>query len=76
MATLSYAYAESAVLLEELAVESHPMTHDLCRVHADGVKVPRGWNLFDVRNQPSEGGTNTIRDGCGANGAALRLVGA
>lgn len=80
MATLSYAYEESTVWLEELAVESHPMTHDMCRLHADAVKVPRGWDLNDVRPQPIErraAEAAVAKPGNRvANGAALRLVGA
>jgi hypothetical protein len=80
VATLSYAYAESAVWLEELAAESHPMTHDLCRLHADAVKVPRGWDLNDVRSPPP-GRSEMEPPGAAhrdqvANGAGLRLVGA
>ena len=80
MATLSYAYAESAGWLEERAVESHPMTHDLCRIHADAVKVPRGWDLNDVRDRAggdcaTDAPVATPGDRV-ANGAALRLVGA
>jgi len=49
VATLSYAYAESTVWLEDLAAEPHPMVHDLCGIHADTVRVPRGWVLRDGR---------------------------
>ena len=47
MATLSYAYADGVVWLEELAPEAHPMVHDLCRLHAANVRVPLGWELRD-----------------------------
>ncbi len=49
VATLSYAYAEGVVWLEDLAAEDHPMVHDLCLLHADTVRVPRGWELRDGR---------------------------
>lgn len=49
VATLSYAYADGVVWLEDLAAEAHPMVHDLCGAHADGVRVPRGWELRDER---------------------------
>ncbi len=48
-ATLSYAYADGVVWLQDLAAEDHPMVHDLCGAHADGVSVPRGWELSDER---------------------------
>lgn len=47
--TLSYDYAGSAVWLDPLAAEAHPMTHDLCDRHADSLSVPRGWQLGDRR---------------------------
>jgi hypothetical protein len=47
VATLSYAYADSIVWLEELAPEAHPMVHDLCRLHASTIRVPLGWVLQD-----------------------------
>jgi len=46
-ATLSYAYADSIVVLENLSDEAHPMVHDLCAGHAAAVRVPRGWQLED-----------------------------
>lgn len=55
VATLGYAYAEGVVWLEDLAPEAHPMVHDMCRMHADTVRVPVGWELRDVRDQGHEG---------------------
>jgi hypothetical protein len=46
---MSYAYDDGVVWLEDLADEAHPMVHDLCRPHADAVRVPRGWELRDDR---------------------------
>lgn len=68
MATLSYAYSESVVWLEDLAPESHPMVHDLCDLHATNVRVPRGWTLRDGRRAGAAAAHG------GATG--LRLVGA
>lgn len=48
-ATLAYDYAGQTVWVDPLAVESHPMTHDLCGRHADTLSVPRGWQLHDRR---------------------------
>lgn len=55
VATLAYAYAEGVVWLEDLAPEAHPMVHDMCRMHADTVRVPLGWELRDVRDRGHEG---------------------
>ncbi len=48
-ATLTYHYGAQAAWLERLSTEAHPMTHDLCEAHADGLSVPRGWSLEDRR---------------------------
>lgn len=48
-ATLAYDYAGSSVWIDPLSDESHPMTHDLCTRHADGLSVPNGWVLHDRR---------------------------
>jgi hypothetical protein len=49
-ATLSYDYADRSVIVGPLALEGHPMSHDLCEMHADSTSVPRGWRLEDRRN--------------------------
>lgn len=43
-------------MLDDLAAEAHPMVHDLCRAHAEGLRVPRGWELRDERTASSPGG--------------------
>lgn len=63
MATLAYAYSDGVVWLEDLAPEAHPMVHDLCDLHADTVRVPRGWELRDQRT-------------LGAGPSSLDLIGA
>lgn len=73
MATLSYAYADSVVWLEDLADEGHPMTHDLCEMHASKVRVMRGWELKDTRTDGAPADTTGAQP---AVGGALRLVGA
>lgn len=47
--TLSYDYGAATVWLEPLAVEGHPMTHDLCERHSARTAAPRGWQLVDQR---------------------------
>jgi hypothetical protein len=75
VATLSYAYAESIVWLEELVVEAHPMVHDLCSSHASTVRVPRGWELRDRWSDAQQSGDGLAGDGFGGQGR-LDLVGA
>lgn len=50
ISTLSYAYADGEVWIDDLAAEGHPMTHDLCGRHATRLTVPRGWVLRDRRS--------------------------
>lgn len=76
MATLSYAYADSEVWIEVLTEESHPMTHDLCGMHADAVRVPRGWALNDVRAASDATSGEQPVGQQAVDGVALRLVGA
>ena len=48
--TLSYEYRASQVWLDELTVEREPHDYDLCRRHAEELKVPLGWHLLDRRH--------------------------
>lgn len=48
-ATLHYRYAARTVFLERLSDDAHPMTHDMCEMHADTIRVPQGWKLIDRR---------------------------
>lgn len=50
VATLSYEYARGLVVLDDLADDPHPMVHDLCGSHAEGLKVPLRWELADRRS--------------------------
>lgn len=45
MATLTYVYAESTAVLGPLATYAEPHTYDLCASHAEGLTVPRGWEV-------------------------------
>ncbi len=46
MATLTYVYAESTAVLGPLATYAEPHTYDLCAPHAEGLTVPRGWEIL------------------------------
>jgi hypothetical protein len=48
-ATLTYDYAGRAAWVENLSIEAHPMSYDLCAEHAGTLKVPHGWTLEDRR---------------------------
>lgn len=47
-ATLAYDYPGREVWLMDLD-EATSATHDLCRPHADRMRVPRGWERHDLR---------------------------
>ncbi|MEO6999596.1 MAG: DUF3499 domain-containing protein [Terracoccus sp.] len=48
VATLTYAYADRAVVLGPLATYAEPHTYDLCLVHAERMTAPRGWDVVRV----------------------------
>lgn len=52
-ATFGYDYANQTVFLDVLAEESHPAMYDVCRRHADAMRVPKGWTLVDRRRGPA-----------------------
>lgn len=43
--TLTYAYAESTVVIGPLATRVEPHAYDLCAVHASRLTAPRGWEV-------------------------------
>ncbi|MCB9412962.1 MAG: DUF3499 domain-containing protein [Actinobacteria bacterium] len=45
VATLTYVYSECTAVLGPLATSADPHCYDLCRVHADRMTVPRGWDV-------------------------------
>lgn len=50
VATLSYDYAESTVVLGPLSPVRGPHGYDLCERHAERTSAPRGWQV--VRHKP------------------------
>ena len=48
MATLTYAYADRAVVVGPLATYAEPHTYDLCLEHAERMTAPRGWDVVRV----------------------------
>ncbi|MHA7987238.1 DUF3499 family protein [Rathayibacter sp. CAU 1779] len=49
VATLTYDYADSMVVLGPLSIAHEPHTYDLCAIHADRLSAPQGWQV--VRHQ-------------------------
>ena len=56
VATLTYVYADSTVVLGPLATFAEPHCYDLCAEHAERLTAPRGWEVvrlaLDLEPQP------------------------
>lgn len=46
MATLTYSYRDSTIVVGPLSIYAEPHTYDLCATHADNVHPPRGWEVM------------------------------
>lgn len=57
VATLTYVYADRAVVLGRLATYAEPHAYDLCSGHAVRLTVPRGWDVVrlidELPDQPA-----------------------
>ena len=73
MASLTYSYADSQVVLGPLATRHEPGVFDLCRVHAETLTVPRGWDIIRLPLEPTSPGPSI--DDLDALAAAVRAVG-
>lgn len=51
VATLTYDYGESTVVLGPLAAQAHPHAYDLCKVHSARLTVPRGWDVVRLQTE-------------------------
>jgi len=50
VATLTFVYADSTAVLGPLAFREEPYAYDLCAMHAQRLRAPRGWEV--IRLQP------------------------
>jgi hypothetical protein len=46
VATLTYSYVDSTVVLGPLGTHAEPHAYDLCVEHTDRLTVPRGWEVL------------------------------
>jgi len=46
VATLTYDYADSLVVVGPLSLAREPHTYDLCHVHLERLTVPHGWQTI------------------------------
>lgn len=56
VATLTYVYADSTVVLGPLSQSPEPGTYDLCGRHMERTSAPNGWNVIRL---PLDGVTPT-----------------
>lgn len=54
VATLTYVYADSTVVVGPLATQAEPHCYDLCQSHADRLNAPRGWDLVRITREPQD----------------------
>lgn len=54
VATLTYAYADRAVVLGPLATYAEPHSYDLCANHATRLTVPQGWEVVRLESDGYE----------------------
>jgi hypothetical protein len=52
VATLTYVYADSTVVLGPLATYAEPHCYDLCENHSRRMVPPRGWELVTLNADP------------------------
>ncbi len=45
MATLTYDYADSMMVIGPLSFQKQPGSHDLCAGHSESLTAPVGWTL-------------------------------
>ncbi|MFW2513116.1 DUF3499 domain-containing protein, partial [Demequina sp. SO4-13] len=50
-ATLTYVYADSTVVVGQLAADAEPHSYDLCSHHADRFSAPRGWDVVHIHQE-------------------------
>lgn len=51
VATLTYAYADRAVVVGPLATFAEPHSYDLCADHATRLTPPRGWDIVRLSSE-------------------------
>lgn len=50
-ATLTYVYADSTVVVGQLAEHAEPHSYDLCADHAERFTAPRGWDVVHIHQE-------------------------
>ncbi|HEX2857246.1 MAG TPA: DUF3499 family protein [Propionibacteriaceae bacterium] len=73
IASLTYSYADRQVVLGPLSIQREPSVWDLCRVHAETLTVPVGWEIIRLPLEQTSPGPSL--DDLDALAAAVRAVG-
>jgi len=50
-ATLTYVYADSAVVVGQLSAAAEPHSYDFCAFHAERFTAPRGWEVMHIHQE-------------------------
>jgi hypothetical protein len=56
IATLTYVYSDQTAVLGPLATFAEPHAYDLCDVHAETLRAPRGWEVIRLAPDASTQG--------------------
>ena len=51
MATLTYVYSDSCVVVGALSQHAEPHSYDLCAHHAEAFTAPRGWDIVHLHQE-------------------------
>lgn len=51
IATLTYVYADSSIVIGPLATYAEPHTYDMCADHAQRLTPPRGWQVVRLAGE-------------------------
>ena len=51
VATLTYVYADSTVVVGQLSTHAEPHAYDLCAFHAERFTAPRGWDVVHIHQE-------------------------
>lgn len=51
VATLTYQYEESTIVLGPLASSAEPSAYDLCQKHAESFTAPKGWQVIRLQDK-------------------------
>lgn len=69
-----YVYAESKVIIGQLAERHEPGAFDLCRQHSQAMSAPRGWQLVRLNNSARSAAAIPNKDDIAALADVVREI--